>query len=339
MNKETIRDNAFVADIVKLTEPDDFGCPPKLSDAVLEICRVCTTLNRWAFSGRRHENRLVAMSFAGISGQLRSNLDRVHEQIVSIGGGGDFLWSLIPFASFHDYEGFNQIGSEFKALVNPHRVLGWSHAWLPEHIKDNELEKWLHEFGTNFDRIGSDAPISYRWYRKLGIVTAGEGKNRVALMQKYDRPIAATVREFDFPDAARIKIIEPPEVSFNAGTPLWFAILDNRYICHLKWPVLSARLLGAYGCETCTWEDVIGHFDGSENWNLNTRVHSALLINGYEAMTFVIREMGRTCESDGKVIDYQDVFKKHVAYRKNLGIYDNERSSFSKFMRFFCRKV
>jgi hypothetical protein len=161
-------------------------------------------------------------------------------------GGGSFLRVVVPFLDWEESQ-----SERFKALVDPRHVLGASIKGKPQHIPEEDVAARIENYSTNF--TGSNKAL-YTWYRPLGILTAHEGKHRVAFMREHgNQPIAAWVDKQDYPESKRIQLIEPAKSQDE-----WFALLDGRYLQVLRRPCTSTALLRAYGVESFRWHQLEG---------------------------------------------------------------------------------
>ncbi|WP_122649377.1 hypothetical protein [Burkholderia pseudomallei] len=158
--------------------------------------------------------------------------------------GDELLRLAVPFL---DWE--RGVGERFKALVDPRHVLGASIKGLPEHIPEKDVPERIARYAKT---LGSSDHVLYFWYKPLGILTAHEGKHRVAFMRAHDQPaIAAWVCEASYPAAERITVIAP-----NDERDDWLAMLDGRYVQVLRRPRVSLLLLQAYGVKVRRWRDL-----------------------------------------------------------------------------------
>jgi hypothetical protein len=159
--------------------------------------------------------------------------------------GDELLRLVVPFLA---WERRDEV-EPFKAYVNPRNVLGASIKGLPEHVPEREVQDRIARYANVF---GSRSNAYYIWYKPLGILTAHEGKHRVAFMRAHGQPaIAAWVKEASYPAADRITVVEPDE---DRGE--WLAILDERYVQVLKRPRVSLVMLRAYGVTVTRWRDL-----------------------------------------------------------------------------------
>lgn len=159
-------------------------------------------------------------------------------------GGAQLLRLVIPFL---DWE--RRDGEIFQTYVDPRYVLGANIKGFPEHVPEHRVQDSITRYATEF---GSRDNVLYTWYKPLGILTAHEGKHRVAFMRAHDQPaIAAWVREVNYPSSDRIVVVEPDEKHDE-----WLAILDGRYVQVLRRPRVSVMMLQAYGVRVCRWRDV-----------------------------------------------------------------------------------
>ncbi|PAU66578.1 hypothetical protein BZL41_01055 [Pseudomonas sp. PIC25] len=158
--------------------------------------------------------------------------------------GDSFLRVVVPFLDWEEVQ-----SERFQAYVDPRHVLGASINGKPQHVRDEDVASRIEHYSTDFT---SSNRALYAWYKPLGILTAREGKHRVAFMRKHgDQPIAAWVRELAYPAAKRIQLIEPTKRQDE-----WFALLDGRYLQVLRRPRTSQALLGAYGVKSFRWEQL-----------------------------------------------------------------------------------
>jgi hypothetical protein len=158
--------------------------------------------------------------------------------------GDELLRLVIPFLGWERCE-----GDVFQAYVDPRYVLGASIKGFPEHVRAEKVDESIARYATTF---GSTDNVFYVWYKPLGILTAHEGKHRVAFMRTHEQPaIAAWVRQVDYPSADRIVVVEPDE---RRGE--WLAVLDGRYVQVLRRPRVSLMMLRAYGVRVCRWRDL-----------------------------------------------------------------------------------
>jgi len=158
--------------------------------------------------------------------------------------GDELLRLVIPFLG---WEG--RRGEAFQAYVDPRHVLGASIKGFPEHVPEEKVQERITRYATVF---GSRDNVLYVWYKPLGILTAHEGKHRVAFMRAHGQPaIAAWVREANYPSADRIVIVEPDERNGE-----WLAVLDGRYVQLLRRPRVSLMMLQAYGVQVRRWRDL-----------------------------------------------------------------------------------
>jgi len=158
--------------------------------------------------------------------------------------GDELLRLVIPFLGWERRE-----GDAFRAYVDPRYVLGASIKGFPEHVPEEKVQDSITRYATTF---GSRDNVLYVWYKPLGILTAHEGKHRVAFMRAHCQPaIAAWVREANYPSADRIVVVEPDE---RHGE--WLAVLDGRYVQVLRRPRVSLMMLQAYGTRVCRWRDL-----------------------------------------------------------------------------------
>ncbi len=159
--------------------------------------------------------------------------------------GDSVLYLVVPFLHWCPDE-----ARPFQALVDPRYVLGASIDGLPEHVDSKEVAGRIEQYATPSE---SNSAL-YDWYRPLGILTAHEGKHRVAFMRAHGQPaIAAQICERDYPAADRLVLIKPDDERDE-----WLAILDGRYVQVLRRPQVSARLLTAYGVKVKRWREVPG---------------------------------------------------------------------------------
>lgn len=159
---------------------------------------------------------------------------------------GDSLLRLVmPFLGWEPHE-----GERFQAMVDPRFVLGASIKGLPEHIQAHEVAERVARYATPDP---SPDQVLYVWYRPIGLLTAHEGKHRVAFMRAHNQPaIAAWVQEATYPAADRIVLVQPSD----DGHDEWLALLDGRYVQVLRRPRVSRMMLHAYGVRTCRWRDL-----------------------------------------------------------------------------------
>jgi hypothetical protein len=158
--------------------------------------------------------------------------------------GDELLRLVIPFLRWERRE-----GEAFQAYVDPRNVLGASIKGLPEHVPAEQVQDRITRYATTF---GSRDNVFYVWYKPLGILTAHEGKHRVAFMRAHGQPvIAAWVLEANYPAADRIVVVKPDEPHGE-----WLAILDGRYVQVLRRPRVSLMMLQAYGVRICRWRDL-----------------------------------------------------------------------------------
>ncbi|ALP62243.1 hypothetical protein [Paraburkholderia caribensis] len=158
--------------------------------------------------------------------------------------GDELLRLVIPFLGWE-----RRSGDAFQAYVDSRYVLGASIKGFPEHIPQDKVQDRITRYASVF---GTRDNALYIWYRPLGILTAHEGKHRVAFMRAHDQPaIAAWVREATYPSADRIVIVQPDD---RQGE--WLAVLDGRYVQLLRRPRVSRMMLEAYGVKVCRWRDL-----------------------------------------------------------------------------------
>lgn len=158
--------------------------------------------------------------------------------------GDSFLRVVVPFLDWEEAQ-----SERFQAYVDPRHVLGASINGKPQHVRDEDVASRVERYSTDFT---SSNRALYSWYKPLGILTAGEGKHRVAFMRKHgNQPIAAWVTELAYPAAKRIQLIEPTKRQDE-----WFALLDGRYLQVLRRPRTSLALLGAYGVKSFRWDQL-----------------------------------------------------------------------------------
>ncbi len=158
--------------------------------------------------------------------------------------GHSFLRIVVPFLDWEESQ-----SARFKALVDPRYVLGASIKGKPQHVPEEEIADRIESYSTNF--TWSNKAL-YTWYKPLGILTAHEGKHRVAFMRTHgNKPIAAWVDEQNYPAAKRIQLIEPARRQDE-----WFALLDGRYLQVLQRPYTSVALLREYGVESFRWHQL-----------------------------------------------------------------------------------
>jgi len=155
--------------------------------------------------------------------------------------GDELLRLVIPFLAWE-----RRGGDAFQAYVDPRYVLGASIKGFPEHVPQDKVQERITRYASVF---GSRDNALYIWYRPLGILTAHEGKHRVAFMRAHDQPaIAAWVREETYPSPDRIVIVEPDK---RQGE--WLAVLDGRFVQLLRRPRVSCMMLEAYGVKVRRW--------------------------------------------------------------------------------------
>lgn len=158
--------------------------------------------------------------------------------------GHSFLRMVVPFLDWEESR-----SERFKALVDPRYVLGASIKGKPKDVPEKEIEERVENYSTNF--TWSNKAL-YTWYKPLGILTAHEGKHRVAFMRTHgNKPIAAWVDEQNYPAAKRIQLIEPAKRKDE-----WFALLDGRYLQVLQRPYTSVTLLREYGVASFRWHQL-----------------------------------------------------------------------------------
>lgn len=158
--------------------------------------------------------------------------------------GHSFLRIVVPFLDWEESP-----SARFKALVDPRYVLGASIKGKPQHVPEEEIADRIQSYSTNF--TWSNKAL-YTWYKPLGILTAHEGKHRVAFMRTHgNKPIAAWVDEQNYPAAKRIQLIEPARRQDE-----WLALLDGRYLQVLQRPYTSVALLREYGVESFRWHQL-----------------------------------------------------------------------------------
>lgn len=158
--------------------------------------------------------------------------------------GHSFLRTVVPFLDWEESQ-----SELFKTLVDPCYVLGASIKGKPQDVPEKEVADRIESYSTNFTWSNK---AHYTWYKPLGILTAHEGKHRVAFMRTHgNKPIAAWVREQGYPDAKRIQLIEPAKRQDE-----WFALLDGRYLQVLQRPYTSVTLLREYGVASFRWHQL-----------------------------------------------------------------------------------
>jgi len=160
--------------------------------------------------------------------------------------GRTFLWMIVPFLEWEVTD-----NKPFKTYVDPRYVLGACIGGKPHNVAELDVPRRLLKYSTEFD---TGNPAQYTWHKPLGILTAHEGKHRVAFMRQHgDVPIAAWVREQAYPGAERIELISP---TFSSGE--WYALLDRRYVQLLRRPMTSKAFLEAYGVKVVSWRQLEG---------------------------------------------------------------------------------
>ncbi|QKG67332.1 hypothetical protein HP062_18075 [Pseudomonas sp. B14-6] len=158
--------------------------------------------------------------------------------------GHSFLRIVVPFLDWEESQ-----SARFKALVDPRYVLGASIKGKPKDVPEKEIADRIESYSTNF--TWSNKAL-YTWYKPLGILTAHEGKHRVAFMRTHgNKPIAAWVDEQNYPAAKRIQLIEPARRQDE-----WLALLDGRYLQVLQRPYTSVALLREYGVASFRWHQL-----------------------------------------------------------------------------------
>lgn len=150
--------------------------------------------------------------------------------------GHSFLRTVVPFLDWEESQ-----SELFKTLVDPCYVLGASIKGKPQDVPEKEVADRIESYSTNFTWSNK---AHYTWYKPLGILTAHEGKHRVAFMRTHgNKPIAAWVREQGYPDAKRIQLIEPAKRQDE-----WFALLDGRYLQVLQRPLYLGDVATGVRC-------------------------------------------------------------------------------------------
>ncbi len=207
--------------------------------------------------------------------------------------GGSFLHLVLPFMRW-----MNDADSPyFKAYVSPLHVLGASIKGLPEEVRDQEVERRIERYSTNF---GSSDDVCYIWLRRLGLFYAHEGKHRVAFMRYHDQPaIAAWVREAAYPDPSRLKLVPPTD-----ERDYWLAMLDDRYIQVLLRPQITRRLLDAYGVKTVRWSDLEGLPDERKIQRSiqELRLHRPPMANAENTRTLDLKELDNALRNADEVV-------------------------------------
>lgn len=177
-------------------------------------------------------------------------------------GGDTFLESIIPFLpSDPDYEDLG-----VKLVPIPH-TLGRSWHWWPEDCKGDE-EKIISQ-------ITSPEHGKYAYYylvKELGVIYAGEGKNRVNFCRhhKIDR-IPVKVIQFHYPQADTIEIYY---VNSHIGADV-IAVLNERYLQKVSHISYALPLLNAYGVRVNTvWPTKFPSIDSIYEYGHLAKVNS-----------------------------------------------------------------
>lgn len=226
--------------------------------------------------------------------------------------GDSFLQVVVPFLDWEESQ-----SERFAALVDPRHVLGASIKGKPHHIAEEDIAARIENYSSNFTGFNR---AHYTWYKPLGILTAHEGKHRVAFMRKHgNQPIAAWVDEQDYPEAKRIQLIEPAKRQDE-----WFALLDGRYLQVLRRPCTSRALLQAYGVESFRWYQL----DGLPPEDL---VRDAVYQRRLHKMQDTIREAHRTLDLH-ELLEFAPVPERFDA-RLNLLQLDKVRFEVLRYAR------
>jgi len=154
-------------------------------------------------------------------------------------GGDTFLENIIPFLPFSpDYE---VLGVK---LVPISHTLGRSWRWWPEHCKGDE-EKIISQITS--PEYGKHA--YYYLVKELGVIYAGEGKNRVNFCRHHNiERIPVKVIQFNYPSAESIEIYY---VNSHIGADV-IAVLNERYLQKISHISYALPLLNAYGVRVNT---------------------------------------------------------------------------------------
>jgi hypothetical protein len=162
-------------------------------------------------------------------------------------GTWTFVFDVLPFFDAHRRIMSRRPGDApptYKALVPTYMVVGDSWNWQPVHkaaeLQDQIIRVSFRALAESEPTRAHGACADYQYIKSLGLVFAHEGKNRVALFKERKLPyIPAVVSEEDYPAAERLRIFDLPNACI--------AVLDNRYVEHVKFPALVNDLLQAYG--------------------------------------------------------------------------------------------
>ncbi|MEN4946774.1 hypothetical protein [Pseudomonas proteolytica] len=228
--------------------------------------------------------------------------------------GHSFLRIVVPFLDWEKSQ-----SARFKALVDPRYVLGASIKGKPQHVPEEENADRIESYSTNF--TWSNKAL-YTWYKPLGILTAHEGKHRVAFMRTHgNKPIAAWVDEQNYPAAKRIQLIEPARRQDE-----WLALLDGRYLQVLQRPYISAALLREYGVESFRWHQL-------KTLPAEDLVRDTVYQRRLHKTQETIREADRTLDLQ-ELIDVVPVqVPETVSVRLNLLMLDNLRFEVLRYAR------
>ncbi|TWC14799.1 hypothetical protein FBY06_1258 [Pseudomonas sp. SJZ085] len=228
--------------------------------------------------------------------------------------GHSFLRIVVPFLDWEESQ-----SARFKALVDPRYVLGASIKGKPQHVPEEEIADRIESYSTNF--TWSNKAL-YTWYKPLGILTAHEGKHRVAFMRTHgNKPIAAWVDEQNYPAAKRIQLIEPARRQDE-----WLALLDGQYLQVLQRPYTSVALLREYGVESFRWHQL-------KDLPPEDLVRDAVYQRRLHKIQETIREADRTLDLLELVAVVSAPVPESKSVRLNLLMLDNLRFEALRYAR------
>jgi len=188
--------------------------------------------------------------------------DRTPSERVVV-NGGVFVQSLLPFSEpLFDGENANVEG------VNPLHVLAgaYSHDQQSSAQPPSEVADWLDAQSDGNEREGAH----YVQIGDFSLYVASEGKNRVDLYRKLERPIVARVFKSSYPSSNQLQLVR----LFPFGG-VGLRYIGERRECAARlqaWQFLSKNVAALPFPESVQMLEAYGVQWGKSEWSLHSRI-------------------------------------------------------------------